>query len=253
MMLDAHLVAERPPLRLDVRIRAAAGEVLALLGPGGAGKTTALRVLAGLTPPSGGHVLLDGAPLHARPAERRSVAMLLREHLLFPHLSALDNVAFGPRCHGAGRSEARRAATAWLERVGLDALRDARPRELSPVQALLVSLARSLASGPRVLLMDEPLAGLDAGTRPEARSLLRHHLSAFTGVCVLVAHDPPEAAALADRLGVIEGGVLMQEGTPAEVARHPRTGYIARLLASQAASQPGETPQGDRRRGHVRL
>ncbi|MDH2426261.1 ABC transporter ATP-binding protein [Sphaerisporangium sp. TRM90804] len=229
-MIDAHLVVERPRFRLDVRLRAEPGEVVALLGPNGAGKTTALRVLAGLTAPSGGHVTIDGVPMGARPPERRPIGMVFQDYLLFPHMSALENVAFGPRCHGSGRAEARRAAAAWLERVGLAEHRDARPGNLSGGQAQRVALARALAVRPRLLLLDEPLAALDAHTRMEVRARLRHHLEGFTGACVLVTHDPLDAMVLADRLVVIEHGVLVQEGTPAEVARHPRTGYVARLV-----------------------
>ncbi|MFC4534824.1 ABC transporter ATP-binding protein [Sphaerisporangium dianthi] len=231
-MMDAHLVAERPPLLLDVRLRVADGEVVALAGPAGAGKTTALRLVAGLTTPSGGYVLLDGAPLHARPPGRRGVGMVLGDPLLFPHLSVLDNVAFGARCRGAGRSEARRAAAAWLDDIGLGAVPNARPGELSREQARRASLARSLAAGPRVLLLDEPLAGVDGHARAESLALLRRHLSRFAGACVLVTHDPLEAAELADRLVVVEDGSVVQEGTPEEVARHPRTRYAARLAVS---------------------
>jgi molybdate transport system ATP-binding protein len=229
-MMDAHLVVERPRFRLDIGIQVAPGEVVALLGPNGAGKTTALRVVAGLTPPSGGHILLDGTAMHCRPAEQRPVSMVSRDHLLFPHLSALHNVAFGPRCRGASRPEARRAAAAWLDRVGLGEYLQARPRDLSADQAQRVALARALAVQPRVLLLDEPLAALDAPTRHSVRLRLRRHLADFTGACVLVTHDPMDALALADRLVVIENGLLAQEGTPAEVAHRPRTRYIARLV-----------------------
>ncbi|WP_214410422.1 ABC transporter ATP-binding protein [Sphaerisporangium fuscum] len=227
-MIDAHLVAERPPFRLDLRIRLAAGEVVAVTGPPGAGKTTALRVLAGLTPPGGGHIVLDGAAVHARPPGVRPVGMLSPEHLLFPHLSALGNVAFGPRCRGASRAEARRAAALWLRRLGLGGRLRARPRELTPGEARLVALARTLAVRPRVLLLDEPLAALDAGARLTVRAALRAQLGVFDGGCVLVTGDPLDLA-LADRVLVVEGGALVQEGTPAEVACRPRTGFAARL------------------------
>ncbi|MEU8272483.1 ABC transporter ATP-binding protein [Sphaerisporangium sp. NPDC049002] len=229
-MMDAHLLLDRPRFRLDLKIRLGAGEVVALLGPAGAGKTTALRVLAGLTRPSGGHILLDGAPVHARPSEQRPFGMVCRDPLLFPHMSALRNVAFGPRSRGATRAEARRAATAWLRHVGLgDHLGDM-PGELSEGQAQRVALARSLAVRPRVLLLDEPLAALDPHTRLPVRARLRDHLTGFTGACLLVTHDPVDAMALADRLIVIEDGHLVQEGTPSEVARHPRTDHVARLV-----------------------
>ncbi|MFF5551860.1 ABC transporter ATP-binding protein [Streptomyces olivaceoviridis] len=228
--LDARLVVDRGAFRLDVTLKAAPGEVLALLGPNGAGKTTALRALAGLTPLSDGHLHLDGTPLTRTPAESRPVGVVFQDYLLFPHLSALDNVAFGPRCQGVRKAEARAQAAAWLERMGLTAHAGAKPRGLSGGQAQRVALARALATRPRLLLLDEPLAALDARTRLEVRAQLRRHLAEFEAVSVLVTHDPLDAMVLADRLVVVEHGRVVQEGTPADIARHPRTDYIARLV-----------------------
>ncbi|MES9522338.1 ABC transporter ATP-binding protein [Streptomyces capoamus] len=228
--LHARLVVDRPGFRLDVTLAAAPGEVLALLGPNGAGKTTALRALAGLTPLTDGHLRLDGASLEHTPPESRPVGVVFQDYLLFPHLSALDNVAFGPRCRGAGKAEARALAAAWLERMGLAPQADTKPRRLSGGQAQRVALARALATRPRLLLLDEPLAALDARTRLEVRAGLRRHLAEFEAVSVLVTHDPLDAMVLADRLVVVEHGRVVQEGTPADIARRPRTDYIARLV-----------------------
>lgn len=228
--LDARLVVDRGDFRLDVALTAAPGEVVALLGPNGAGKTTALRALAGLTPLTSGHLLLDGAELDGRPPEFRPVGVVFQDYLLFPHLTALDNVAFGPRCQGATKAEARARAAAWLERMGLSDHAGARPRRLSGGQAQRVALARALATRPRLLLLDEPLAALDARTRLEVRAGLRRHLAAFEAVAVLVTHDPLDAMVLADRLVVIEEGRVVQEGAPGDIARHPRTDYIAHLV-----------------------
>ncbi|MFC6886638.1 MULTISPECIES: ABC transporter ATP-binding protein [Actinomadura] len=228
--LDARLVVRRAAFDLDVELAAAPGEVVALLGPNGAGKSTALRALAGLVPMAGGHVRVDGADLRALPPERRGIGMVFQDYLLFPHLSALDNVAFGLRCRGARKREARREAAGWLDRVGLAGHASARPRALSGGQAQRVALARALATRPGLLLLDEPLAALDAHTRLEIRAALRRHLEGFGGAAVLVTHDPLDAMVLADRLVVIEDGRLVQQGTPAEVARRPRTGYVARLV-----------------------
>ena len=228
--LQARLVVARPGFALDITLGVEPGEVVALLGPNGAGKTTALRALAGLTPMSGGQISLRGRPLHTLPAESRPIGMVFQDYLLFPHLSALDNVAFGPRCHGVGKAEARRAAAALLERVGLADYAAARPRHLSGGQAQRVALARALAVEPELLLLDEPLAALDAHTRLEIRSQLRRHLADFDGATVLVTHDPLDAMVLADRLIVIEHGAIVQQGAPAEVARRPRTDYVARLV-----------------------
>ncbi|MFF7967600.1 ABC transporter ATP-binding protein [Streptomyces sp. NPDC007903] len=228
--LDARLVVDRGAFRLDVSLRAAPGDVVALLGPNGAGKTTALRALAGLVPLSEGHLRLDGTALERIPPEKRPVGVVFQDYLLFPHLTALDNVAFGPRCHGTGKAEARAQAAAWLERMGLAEHAGAKPRRLSGGQAQRVALARALATRPRLLLLDEPLAALDARTRLEVRAQLRRHLAEFEAVAVLVTHDPLDAMVLADRLVVVEHGQVVQEGTPTEIARHPRTDYIAQLV-----------------------
>ncbi|MEV4019606.1 ABC transporter ATP-binding protein [Nonomuraea angiospora] len=230
MTLQAHLVVSRPAFTLDIAFEVAAGEVVALLGPNGAGKTTALRALAGLTALSGGEIVLDGRDLHPLAAEQRPIGMVFQDYLLFPHLTALDNVAFGPRCQGVPKAESRRTAAALLERVGLADRAAAKPRRLSGGQAQRVALARALAVRPGLLLLDEPLAALDAHTRLEIRSQLRRHLADFDGATVLVTHDPLDAMVLADRLIVIENGAVVQQGTPAEVARHPRTDYVARLV-----------------------
>jgi molybdate transport system ATP-binding protein len=230
MSLRAHLVVARPRFRLDVEFTVAPGQVVALLGPNGAGKTTALRALAGLTGLSDGHIILDGTPLHTLPAESRPVGMVFQDYLLFPHMSALDNVAFGPRCHGASRAAARRTAATFLARVGLAEHARSRPRDLSGGQGQRVALARALAAEPRLLLLDEPLAALDARTRLDVRAGLRRHLDGFAGATVLVTHDPVEAMVLADHLVVIEDGVIVQQGTPAQVAQRPRTDYVARMV-----------------------
>jgi molybdate transport system ATP-binding protein len=228
--LDAHLVVNHGPFHLDVALTAAPGDVVALLGPNGAGKTTALRALAGLTPLTGGHLRLDDVALDRTPPESRPVGVVFQDYLLFPHLSALDNIAFGPRCQGASKAEARAQAAEWLDRMGLADHAGAKPRRLSGGQAQRVALARALATHPRLLLLDEPLAALDARTRLDVRAQLRRHLADFEAVAVLVTHDPLDAMVLADRLVVIEHGRVVQEGTPSGIARRPRTDYIAQLV-----------------------
>ena len=228
--LDARLVVERGAFRLDVALTAAPGDVVALLGPNGAGKTTALRALAGLVPLSDGHLRLDGTELDRTPPEARPVGVVFQDYLLFPHLTALDNVAFGPRCQGASKAQARERAAGWLERLGLAEHAGAKPRRLSGGQAQRVALARALATRPRLLLLDEPLAALDARTRLDVRAQLRHHLADFEAVAVLVTHDPLDAMVLADHLVVVEDGHVVQEGAPSHIARRPRTDYIAHLV-----------------------
>ncbi|MGW3108021.1 ABC transporter ATP-binding protein [Streptomyces sp. NPDC001100] len=228
--LDAHLVVDRGTFRLDVELAAAPGDVVALLGPNGAGKTTALRALAGLVGLTDGHLRLDGTELDRMPPESRPVGVVFQDYLLFPHLTALDNVGFGPRCQGATKAESRAIAAEWLERMGLTEHASAKPRGLSGGQAQRVAVARALATHPRLLLLDEPLAALDARTRLDVRAQLRRHLAEFEAVAVLVTHDPLDAMVLADRLVVIEHGTIVQQGTPADIARHPRTDYIAQLV-----------------------
>jgi molybdate transport system ATP-binding protein len=235
-LLDAHLVVERDRFRLDAALSIAAGEVVALLGPNGAGKTTALRALAGLLPLTAGHLRLGGQTLDDPgrrvwvPPERRHVGVVFQDYLLFPHLSALDNVAFGPRSYGMSRPESRRTAADWLRRVGLADHARARPRQLSGGQAQRVALARALAVDPPLLLLDEPLAALDAGTRMDTRAELHRHLGEHPGATLLVTHDPLDALVLADRLVIIEGGRVVQEGDAATITAQPRTDYVARLV-----------------------
>jgi molybdate transport system ATP-binding protein len=236
MSLDAHLVVERTGFRLDLELTAEPGEVVALLGPNGAGKTTALRALAGLIPIDGGHVILDGRRLDDpatnafTPPEHRRIGVVFQDYLLFPHLSAVENVAFGMRCRHVPRRAARERAHGWLDRVGLSEHARKRPRQLSGGQAQRVALARALATEPRLLLLDEPLAALDARTRLDTRAQLRGHLHAHPGATVLVTHDPLDAMMLADRLVIVEDGAVVQTGDAATITTRPRTDYVARLV-----------------------
>lgn len=234
--LDAHLVVDRAGFRLDLALRIDAGEVVALLGPNGAGKTTALRALAGLIPLSTGHITLAGQDLDRpdtrrwTPTERRPIGVVFQDYLLFPHLNALDNIAFGPRRHGLDRHHARQVAGEWLDRMNLTGQARHKPRQLSGGQAQRVALARALAVNPALLLLDEPLAALDARTKLETRAELQHHLAAHPGATLLVTHDPLDALVLADRLVIIEDGHVVQEGDAATITARPRTDYVARLV-----------------------
>jgi molybdate transport system ATP-binding protein len=232
--LEAELRVRRGDFRLELDLTAEPGEVVALLGPNGAGKSTALRALAGLLIMDDGRIDLGGRRLADRqqqlPTHRRPIGVVFQDYLLFPHLTALDNVAFGPRCRGRSKPAARAVAAALLESVGLAEHAQTRPRQLSGGQAQRVALARALAGDPELLLLDEPLAALDARTRLEVRGLLRRRLAGYPGITVLVTHDPVDAAVLADRVIVIEAGAVVQTGTPAEIARHPATDYVARLV-----------------------
>ncbi|MBN2621865.1 MAG: ATP-binding cassette domain-containing protein [Acidimicrobiales bacterium] len=235
-MLRADIGVQLGDLDLAAAIDAGDGEVVALLGPNGAGKTTVLRVVAGLQPLDrgrvelGGRVLDDPATGTFVPPAGRPVGVVFQDHLLFPHMSALDNVAFGLRARGVGKVDARSRAARWLDRVGLADRADARPGALSGGQSQRVAVARALATEPQVLLLDEPLAAVDARTRVHMRAELRRHLTTFAGVRLLVTHDPVDALVLADRLVVIEAGRVTQHGTTSEVARRPRSRYVAQLV-----------------------
>ncbi len=219
-----------------LHLEVADGEVLAVLGPNGSGKSTLLRALAGLRPLTAGRIVLDGVVLDDPaagvlvPPERRPCGMVFQDYLLFPHLTALANVAFGLRSRGASKSEANRRALVWLDRMGLGDRAGSRPGQLSGGQAQRVAMARALATDPRLLLLDEPMAALDAGVRGSVRHQLRRHLAEFSGSCVMVTHDPLDAAAIADRLVIVEAGVVVQQGTMEEVTTRPRTGYVAELM-----------------------
>ena len=236
MTLRAAVRLRRGAFELNVRVSAEPGSVLAVLGPNGAGKTTLLRVLAGLEACGEGRVELDGGVLDAadlgifvRP-EARPVGVVFQDHLHVPHLTVLENVAFGLRRRGA--RDARAQARRWLERVGVGDLEHRRPAALSGGQAQRVALARALAYRPRLLLLDEPLAALDATSRREVRRELARQLEEFGGVRVLVTHDALEAAALASTLIVIEAGRVVQAGSFEEVRARPRTPYVADLVGA---------------------
>ena len=250
MSLDADVETRIGTLALQMRLDVEEGEVVALLGPNGAGKTTLLRAIAGLAPVEKCHVELDGMVLEDTPTGRyvpteyRPIGFVFQDYLLFPHLSVLDNVAFGLRARG--HRDAARHAQEWVDRIGLTTRAAARPSELSGGEKQRVALARALATEPRVLLLDEPLAALDATTRVAVRRELRSHLASFRGVRLLVTHDPLEAAALADRLVVMEDGVHVQSGSPSEVTEHPRSRYVADLVGVNLL-------RGDADHGVVRL
>ncbi|MGW0790061.1 ABC transporter permease [Streptomyces sp. NPDC002911] len=210
------------------------GTTIAVVGPNGAGKTTLLRALLGLTPRAHAALRLGNIDTGGLPPHRRDVAWVPQDGALFPHLSALANTAYGLRAHGVPRAEARRGARQWLDRLGVGHLAARKPSQLSGGQAQRVALARALAARPRLLLLDEPLAALDQTTRAHVRHTLRTHLDGFGGVCLIVTHDPVEAVSLADRVLVLDEGRALQDATPGEVTRHPRSPWVARMLGRNA-------------------
>jgi len=233
--LTAEVVVERGTFRLDATLDAPAGGVVAVLGPNGSGKSTLLAALAGLLPLGAGRIELDGAVLDDGgdtfvAPRRRRIGLMFQDYLLFPHLSVVDNVAFGPRSQGRSRADARTTATEALRQLRIEDLANRRPASLSGGQAQRVALARALAAEPGLLLMDEPLAALDVGTRREVRTELRRQLATSGVPTVLVTHDPVDAMVLADQLVVVESGRVVQRGTPSEVARRPASEYVGALV-----------------------
>lgn len=236
--LDAQLQLTRGTLELDAAIEARAGETVALVGRNGAGKTTLLLALAGLVALERGRVVLDGEVLDDPSAgihiltEKRRVALLFQDYLLFQHMSIVENVAFGLRVKGMRKRDARSLANEWLERMELASFADQRPSSLSGGQAQRVALARALAADPKLLLLDEPLAAIDAMARAPLRRSLMAHLNQFEGSRIVVTHDPVEAVLLGDRMVVLEGGRVIQSGTAEELRRQPRSPYVAELFRS---------------------
>ncbi|MBB2921952.1 sulfate/molybdate ABC transporter ATP-binding protein [Cellulomonas cellasea] len=235
---------------LDVHLDVAAGEVLAVVGPNGAGKSTLLAVLAGLLRPSAGTVHLAGRTLthvdpsgrvHAAvPPEQRGVGLLGQDPRLFPHLSALENVAFGPRARGTRPADARADAVAWLDAVGLPDLAAHRPAELSGGQRQRVALARALAARPHALLLDEPVAALDATHAPLVRQLLREQVARTGTTTVLVTHDVLDAVVLADRVLVLDAGHAVHHGPTGAVLAAPRDPFTAALAGVNLVVGTGE-------------
>ncbi len=235
MTLQARVRTQLGTLGLDCDVAVEAGATVAILGPNGAGKTTLLRTVAGLVPIDQGRVVCDESVFEDTATgtrltpEARRVGFMFQDHGLFPHLSVLDNVAFGLRARGVDRTAAHAKAHEWLERVDLGSYAGTRPSALSGGQSQRAALARVLVTDPRVLLLDEPLAAVDASGRLDLRRALREHLSGFIGVRLIVTHDPVEAASLAERVIVLEEGRVTQEGSFDDVSARPRSAWIARM------------------------
>lgn len=231
--MSLQLSAQLASRGFDVTLSVARGETVAILGPNGAGKSTLLSILAGLVRPDTGRAELSGKTLFDLdrrrwlPAHERGISLLAQEPLLFPHLSALENVAFGPRSRGSSRSEAHDNAERWLAAVEATDLAAQRPAKLSGGQAQRVAIARALAPEPNLVLLDEPLAALDVAVLPTLRRMLRTVLAERT--VILVTHEVLDALTLADRVIVLNAGKIVEQGATAEVLQRPRHPFTARL------------------------
>jgi iron(III) transport system ATP-binding protein len=215
-------------IRLDLEVRP--GELLTLLGPSGCGKTTSLRLVAGFITPDRGRIWIGGRPVDREPAHRRGIGIVFQDYALFPNLNVLDNVRFGPQVQGWPAGEARRRAEELLQRVHLGGYGLRRVNTLSGGEKQRVALARALAPRPRLLLLDEPLAALDAKLRQSLRREIRA-LQHDLGVATLyVTHDQEEAMALSDRIAVMRAGRIEQVGTPEELYERPQNLFVAGFL-----------------------
>lgn len=233
--MSFHVQAALGARGFDVGLGLAPGETVAVLGPNGAGKSTLLNVIAGLLRPDSGRAEIDGKVLFDlddgastwTAPHHRGTALLAQEPLLFPHLSALENVAFGPRSAGIPRKTARESARKWLAAVDAGELEARRPAELSGGQAQRVAVARALAANPEVLLLDEPMAALDIHAAPLLRRLLKKVLAGRRAI--IITHDVLDALMLADRVIVLEAGRITEEGPTREVLQRPRSRFAAGL------------------------
>ncbi|WP_019587504.1 ABC transporter ATP-binding protein [Deinococcus apachensis] len=214
----------------DVSLSVGQGETVALLGPSGCGKSTVLRCVAGLERPDAGRVFVGGRDVTALPPEARQVGLVFQDYALFPHLSVLGNVAYGPRMRGAKRAETEEWAREALVLVGLEGLAGRRTTELSGGQAQRVALARAVATGSPLLLLDEPLSNLDEQLRARLRSDLRALFARVGAGVLLVTHDQREALAVASRVAVMRAGRIVQVGAAAEVFARPATAWVAAFL-----------------------
>jgi len=235
MKVIANFIANRGDFTLDVDITISSGTVTAVLGPNGSGKSSLLRTLAGLQGIESGEIrfgdrVVNAAPsIHVSP-QKRSVGVVFQDYALFPHLSVEQNIAFGPRSLGASKKEAHTQSQAQMNSLGITELANRKPGQISGGQGQRVALARALATQPDLLLLDEPLAALDAQTREGVRAELDRQIKAFAGCVVFVTHDPLDAMLLADRVIVLENGVITQDGTPGQLAARPETSYVATLM-----------------------
>ena len=216
-----------------VSFTARRGELLTLLGPSGCGKTTTLRAIAGFVTPSAGKILLDGQDISALPPHRRNIGMVFQSYALFPHLTVRDNVGFGLRMRQVPRAEAEARSIAALEMVGLANLADRYPTQLSGGQQQRVALARALVIEPAILLLDEPLSNLDANLRAELRSEIRSLQSRLGIMTILVTHDQQEAIAISDRIAVLNGGRIVDIGTPEALCDAPGDAFAASFIGGR--------------------
>lgn len=216
----------------EVTLEIGAGEIFSLLGPSGCGKTTLLRMAAGFISPDTGRILLEGQDITQLPPEKRPVNTVFQNYALFPHLSAWDNIAFGPRMAGVKGTELRSRVQTMLELIQLPEHAHKKPAELSGGQRQRIAIARALINRPRVLLLDEPLAALDLKLRQHMLAELRRIHAEVGCTFVFVTHDQSEAISLSDRLAVMNAGRIEQTDTPRAIYDEPATSFVASFIGS---------------------
>jgi putative spermidine/putrescine transport system ATP-binding protein len=214
----------------DLNLTVERGEFLTLLGPSGSGKTTTLMMLAGFEQPTGGEILLEGAPLSRVPPHRRDFGVVFQDYALFPHMTVADNVAFPLKARRLSRGETVDRVVAALELVQLGGLGARRPNQLSGGQQQRVALARALVFQPRLVLMDEPLGALDKQLREQLQLEIKHIQQALNLTVVYVTHDQQEALTLSNRIAVFNGGRVLQVDTPAALYERPETSFVAHFI-----------------------
>ena len=214
----------------EVSFTVAPGELVTLLGPSGCGKTTTLRMVAGLEPVSSGRIAIGGKDVTLRAANERDVSMVFQSYALFPHMTVLENVCYGPLSTSSDKAKAKELAHAKLEMLGLSGLGDRLPSELSGGQQQRVAVARSLVLEPAVLLFDEPLSNLDAKLRRRVRQEIRDLQQSLKLTVIYVTHDQEEALAVSDHIIVMESGKIAQKGTPHELYEHPASRFLADFI-----------------------
>ena len=236
----------------DVSFTIAAASLVTLLGPSGCGKTTTLRLIAGLETPTAGRIVIGGRDVTGLTAADRNVSMVFQSYALFPHMTVLDNVAYGPRVSGRPKREAAAAARACLATVGLDGLEARLPSELSGGQQQRVAIARALVLEPGVLLFDEPLSNLDARLRRQVREEIRELQRRLGITVVYVTHDQEEALAVSDRIIVMNDGRIAQDGPPRDLYEGPADGFVAGFMG-EANRVPGVLERLDGETGRVSI
>ncbi|HFE47057.1 MAG TPA: ABC transporter ATP-binding protein [Nannocystis exedens] len=260
--LLARIHTRRGPCELDLTINIAAGETLVLVGPNGAGKSTLVDVLTGLAELNSGRIEIGGVIVDEGirtgdrkeiegkkekkkrwlPPQERGVALMPQGLALFPHMSALDNIAYGLLARGVARHEAHARAHRWLRRLGIAEFADCSPTHLSGGQAQRVALARAVITEPLLLLLDEPLSALDVSSRRSAREELRTTLRSLPGAKLVITHDARDLAVLADRVAVLEAGRITCEGTCAERLAEPSSPYLTAMLREQGLLKESTKP-----------